>query len=69
MQSEEKYEKINKSLQFGASIMLAINQASTAIRLDIDETVVNAMLGIIDKEKIFSLFARVVATFKQSNSK
>jgi hypothetical protein len=49
--------------------MIAMNQAATVSRLDMDETVINGLLGFLNKEKVFELFAKVVATFKQSNPK
>lgn len=39
------------------------------MRLDIDEVVINNMIGIVDKEKVFECYSRVVATYKQLNPK
>ena len=49
--------------------MIAMNQAATVSRLDMDETVINGLLGFLNKDKAFELFAKVVATFKHSNPK
>ena len=49
--------------------MVAMRQASNMIRYDIDEIVINGMLGIYHKIEIFKLFSRVVATFRQKNPK
>ena len=48
---------------------VAMTQVTTVIRLTMDEVVINGICGIVNKDKIFELFNRVVATFKQLNPK
>lgn len=54
---------------FGNILTIAMTQATTTCRLTMDEVVINALIGIIDKDKVFELYAKTVNTFRQLNPK
>ena len=69
MEIEDSNFKLAKSMQLTSLITIALTQATTIIRLEMDEVVISSLVGVIDKERIFNLFSRVVATFRQLSTK
>ena len=53
LEAEDEAEKLEKVMQFGSLLTLAMTQATTTCRLTMDEVIINAFIGIIDKEAIF----------------
>jgi hypothetical protein len=50
-------------------MLVVLNKINSIIRLELDETVINNILQIDCKEKVFDIFGRILVTYKQLNVK
>ena len=66
-QTEEETEQGRKNQLhfFLADIVVVINKLNSVIRFDLDEVVINNILQIECKAKVFEIYGRILTTYKQ----